>query len=246
MLRPLKPSLGDNGHFCVCYKPPKSYDAFIKWRSSPKEFDQVQSDWEQRQQDQVTDANVGALEDEVRIYQEDFAASTLRIQQSGTYRLMENILFDSNAGDLNASNAGEKQWWPLASQADKYPGAESTRDAYLMGFFAGITSEVKRTSTASFRTQRLAYHPQALRQSASTGATGQADQLPAQHVEHGRLRVYGTHGHSLRVQHHREGVDQERRALRHAQSEIQLHSLYPTWRSACTAGASERRTTKRL
>ena len=47
--RPLKPSLSDDGRVCVCYKPHKSYDAAIKWRSSPKAFDQLQAEWEQRQ-----------------------------------------------------------------------------------------------------------------------------------------------------------------------------------------------------
>ncbi len=137
MRRPLKPSLGDDGRFCVCYKPQKSYDAAIKWRSSPKAFDEVQAEL-----DQVTDANTGALSDEVRLHQKDFADDTLRIQQSGTYRLMEDITFDFNAGDLDAPNAGGKQWWPMAAQSEQYPGAESWRDEYFMGFFAGITIEV--------------------------------------------------------------------------------------------------------
>ena len=48
MLQPLKPSLGDDGRFCACYKPEKGYNAYIKWRRLPKAFDQVQADWDQR------------------------------------------------------------------------------------------------------------------------------------------------------------------------------------------------------
>ena len=68
----------------MCYKPRKSYDAAIKWCSSPKTFEQVQAKWEQRQLDRITaeHANVGAVDDEGRLYQENFANGTLHITQS--------------------------------------------------------------------------------------------------------------------------------------------------------------------
>merc|ERR1719283_761063 len=96
----------------------------------------------QRQGERASQDNIGFVDDVVELYQKDFAKGTYRIRQSGTYRIMEDIEFDFNAGDLSAPNAGEKQWWPMAEQSELYPGAGAQRDEYFMGFFAGITVEV--------------------------------------------------------------------------------------------------------
>merc|ERR1719283_457884 len=96
----------------------------------------------QRQGERASQDNIGFVDDVVELYQKDFAKGTYRIRQSGTYRIMEDIEFDFNAGDLEAPNAGEKQWWPMAEQSEQYPGAGTQRDEYFMGFFAGITIEV--------------------------------------------------------------------------------------------------------
>ena len=45
---------------------------------------------------------------------------------------MEDITFDFNAED---------DWWPTANQKEEYPGADSTRGQYHLGFIAGITVE---------------------------------------------------------------------------------------------------------
>ena len=75
----------------------------------------------------------------VYLYQDDFTEGTYRILESGTYIIMEDIVFDFNSGTGNEIGA----WLPHNDQANLYPGAEDNhwRDPYFMGFFAGITVE---------------------------------------------------------------------------------------------------------
>merc|ERR1719361_3414005 len=81
-----------------------------------------------------------SVDDVVELWQSDFEEGTYRIETSGTYKIMEDIVFDFNAGDLSNPNDGIS-WWPSSDQVDKYPGAGSTRDIYYLGFIAGITVE---------------------------------------------------------------------------------------------------------
>ena len=64
--------------------------------------------------------------------QEDFNSGPYRITRSGTYIIIEDIVFNFNPDD---------DYWPREDQADVYPGAASYRDPYHLGFFAGITIE---------------------------------------------------------------------------------------------------------
>ena len=70
----------------------------------------------------------------------DFEYRTYRIRKSGTYKTMEGIVFDFNPNEESPQEDGA--YLPLASQSDDYPGADSYKDAYSSGFFAGITIEV--------------------------------------------------------------------------------------------------------
>merc|ERR1719361_2759784 len=81
-----------------------------------------------------------SVDDVVELWQSDFEEGTYRIETSGTYKIMEDIVFDFNAGDLSNPNDGIS-WWPTSDQVDDYPGAGSTRDIYYLGFIAGITVE---------------------------------------------------------------------------------------------------------
>merc|ERR1719361_1238679 len=81
-----------------------------------------------------------SVDDVVELWQSDFEEGTYRIETSGTYKIMEDITFDFNAGDLDNPNDGIS-WWPNSDQVDKYPGAGSTKDIYYLGFIAGITVE---------------------------------------------------------------------------------------------------------
>ena len=63
----------------------------------------------------------------VKLYQSDFDSGTYRITRSATYQIMEDIVFDFNAGDVNDPNSGDLQWWPTSDQADVYEGTGSTR-----------------------------------------------------------------------------------------------------------------------
>ena len=85
--------------------------------------------------------DTSSIDDLYELDQSDFMNGTYRIQQSGTYKIMEDIIFDFNAGDLEYPNEG-KSWWPMADQWREYPGTGQTRDNYVLGFIAGITVEV--------------------------------------------------------------------------------------------------------
>eukprot|EP01084_Bolivina_argentea_P036369 67300_1 len=136
----VKPSIGNEGSFCVCTKPPKqSYDG-LNWRLSPKSFKEYKEEW--MNQKNSNDEDTGSIDDVIEIYQSDVLEGTYRIKKSGTYKLMSDIEFDFNAGDLDNPNDGSS-WWPRADQSSEYKGADSTRDEYFMGFFAGITIETK-------------------------------------------------------------------------------------------------------
>jgi len=44
-------------------------------------------------------------------------------------------------GVESPNDYNENWWWPTSDQSDDYPGAQDVRDAYFLGFFAGITVE---------------------------------------------------------------------------------------------------------
>ena len=72
----------------------------------------------------------GSISDIIELFQSDFEDGTFRIQQSGTYKIMEDIVFDFNAGDLDDPNVGTS-WWPTSDQQAEYPGAAATRGSVL-------------------------------------------------------------------------------------------------------------------
>merc|ERR1719242_2234115 len=68
--------------------------------------------------------------------------------EPGTYVLMEDIVLDFNAPSdwtqLDSVNSPDDNdyWWPPRDMNDKYPGAGyKARDAYMLGYFAGISVE---------------------------------------------------------------------------------------------------------
>merc|ERR1719447_843036 len=136
----IKPSIGNNGRFCVCVKPHESYDEDTMFPISEREFKAYQKAYTEFHTESVGDSDV--VDGVVTLYQSDFEWGTYRIQKSGTYVLMEDITFDFNAGDLEHPNDGDMQWWPRSDQIDQYPGAGTTEDEYYLGFIAGITVEV--------------------------------------------------------------------------------------------------------
>merc|ERR1719495_223722 len=134
-----KPSLGTDGRFCQCTKPNAASVASTN-RVSLAELRSAQNALAEIESQNAAEAAAEPSVVSVELYQRDFESGTYRITASGTYVVMEDILFDFNAGDVEDPNA-EWAWWPDPSQADLYKGAGSTRDEYYMGFFAGITVE---------------------------------------------------------------------------------------------------------
>ena len=75
-----------------------------------------------------------SISDIIELFQSDFEDGTFRIQQSGTYKIMEDIVFDFNAGDLNDPNDGVG-WWPRSDQVDEYEGAGTSRGMAFSRYF---------------------------------------------------------------------------------------------------------------
>lgn len=45
----LKPSIGNDGRFCVCYKPQSDYNVDTRWRAPPSLFEQYEAEWAEKQ-----------------------------------------------------------------------------------------------------------------------------------------------------------------------------------------------------
>lgn len=93
----------------------------------------------------------------VYLYNSDFVNGTFRIKESGTYIIMEDIVFNFNAptneqmADDNFSPndiyGDELHWFPTHKQAEnEYPGLYTYVGAYSLGFFAGITIETNHVT----------------------------------------------------------------------------------------------------
>jgi len=139
------PSIGTDGRFCVCYRPHDDFDTDTRWRAPPSLFEEYQTEWEQLQQTKALELAEPEPADEVEdnvveLTQQDFVKGTYRITRSGTYKVMEDIAFDFQAGNVKNPNAANS-WFPKKVQQKSYPGAGGTRDEYHLGFFAGITVE---------------------------------------------------------------------------------------------------------
>ncbi len=114
----MKPSIGNKGSFCVCVKPHESFTASTN-EVSVEDFESAQSDYAEQHAEE--DEDTSSVEDVYELWQSDFVSGTYRIQKSGTYRIMEDIEFDFNAGDLENPSAGTS-WWPQEEQSEMYPG----------------------------------------------------------------------------------------------------------------------------
>ena len=80
------------------------------------------------------------------LYNRDFINGTYRIQESGYYKIMEDIVFDMNRDDINFPNK-RGNWFPRASQSDIYSGSDgSFVGSYSMGFFTGISVETNNVT----------------------------------------------------------------------------------------------------
>ena len=92
----------------------------------------------------------------VYLYNSDFKDGTYRIKESGTYIIMEDIIFnfnppsDDEMTDIdnfspNSIDVDELYWFPTKDQANpitgEYSGLYTYSGAYTLGFFAGITIE---------------------------------------------------------------------------------------------------------
>ena len=118
----VKPSIGTNGQFCVCVKAKE--ETFTSYTVSDDDLEAVKTEYEENHKEEEEDT--GSMADVYELYQSDFESGTYRIKKSGTYKIMEDIQFDFNAGDLDDPNTGSS-WWPTSDQESDYPGAGTTR-----------------------------------------------------------------------------------------------------------------------
>ena len=149
-----KPSIGTNGRFCVCTQPTADVQYYSASESdlirinsannnNNNDISKISSN--NQKTSKTSENNI------IRLYQADFSTGTYRITEPGTYIIMEDIEFDFNAPmshddylTLLATNPQTNEYWyPRSGQnhEDEYPGAQFSRDAYHLGFFAGITIE---------------------------------------------------------------------------------------------------------
>ena len=108
----------------------------------------------------------------VYLYNSDFEHGTYRIKESGTYVLMEDIIFNFNApsdDEMNDENfspnsidVDELYWFPTKEQADpvtgSHPGLYSYSGPFTLGFFAGISVETDYV-TIDLNGYSLQQHP---------------------------------------------------------------------------------------
>ena len=119
----VKPSIGNDGRFCVCVKPNESFEdkAHIV---TAQDLESAEAEYAKHHEEAEEDTS--SIDDVHELYQSHFDHGTYRILKSGTYKIMEDIVFDFNAGDLNDPNVGTS-WWPTSDQQAEYPGAGETR-----------------------------------------------------------------------------------------------------------------------
>ena len=138
------PSIGTDGRFCQCWKPHVDHGTMSveadELAAHQREFEENVMERDVEDGDGGEAVGVEEGESVHRLFQSDFVSGTYRIDEPGTYILMEDIVFDFNAGDVESPNSGDG-WWPREEQEAEYPGAYRKRDEYFMGFFAGITVE---------------------------------------------------------------------------------------------------------
>ena len=143
-----KPSLGIDGRFCQCYKPfhkKRTHITIKKKRLNDKieKVDQFIKDKENAVDPTGELLDITKL-DEHYLYQIDFIDGTYRIKKPGTYIIMEDIEFNFNPSPpryYSPNSVHENYYWPNQDDDDIYPGAGGSRDAFFLGFFAGITIE---------------------------------------------------------------------------------------------------------
>lgn len=124
-----KPSVGTNGQNCVCFDSNDGLTNFYSGTYSQKEEEEIKFEEPSTIEYEGTEYNYYELT------ADDFIDGTYRIRNSGYYKIMENIEFNFNAGDLTdpQSNYG---WMPKPEQNDEdlYPGAADYHDTYFLGF----------------------------------------------------------------------------------------------------------------
>eukprot|EP01084_Bolivina_argentea_P008603 16099_1 len=133
-----KPSIGTDGRHCQCFKPQQTQTVSVTDMQYHQALNIKNTEQAQQPPERYTSTN-----HIVHLSQSDFEHGTLRIVHPGTYFITQDITFDFNAPDDASNVLSDDAWWPNIEDGDLYPGAGKSRDAFFLGFFAGITIETE-------------------------------------------------------------------------------------------------------
>jgi len=138
-----KPTIGTDGKYCLCVQSSTTqYFSIDSSVITTKEatLETITETATKEEEEEASKQEAGWNYKTTYLYSADFSKGTYRIQEPGTYILMDDIEFDWNAGDIHTDPNAENAWWPTEND-ESYPGWGDTRDQFFMGFFAGITVE---------------------------------------------------------------------------------------------------------
>jgi len=152
----LKPSVGLNHQFCVCYNPTneKLHDAVVMeesiYTSEVAILESEMADIALEEEMAAAPIIDDGSNNIVYLSNDDFLYGTFRITRPGIYILSEDIVLefnppptDSADADLSPNSYDELYWLPKSdgSQDEEYMGASTWSGPYQLGFFAAITIE---------------------------------------------------------------------------------------------------------
>ena len=115
----LKPSLGTDGEFCVCYQPAvmAGENNMLHTLSSDLQAKQEKVKNARNEVD-AEELSTASDDDIYYLYAVDFEQGTYRIKQPGRYVVMEDIEFNPNRGTIGkgAANDDMEAWRPHEDQ----------------------------------------------------------------------------------------------------------------------------------
>eukprot|EP01084_Bolivina_argentea_P286091 490715_1 len=146
----VKPSIGLQHKYCVCYKPID--DIITSITMSIDDYNNnlpIINYYEPTEQNEPLPSD--STNNIIYLSNNDFLYGTFRIIEPGTYILTENIEFNFNAptdsdkmNEMFSPNSYIDLWWMPKSdgtQEDIYKGSSTWSGPYQLGFFTGITVE---------------------------------------------------------------------------------------------------------
>merc|ERR1719295_209743 len=152
----LKPAIGLEHRFCVCYNPTTDYHEPFTMEEHEYQHQVSQLEEEMNSiKDQETLSDTSGIDDGsnnvIYLSNDDFVYGTYRITSPGIYILTEDIELEFNAPSeaeresdtFSPNNYDSFHWMPRTdgSQDTHYMGASTWNGPYQLGFFTAVTVE---------------------------------------------------------------------------------------------------------